>query len=308
MPFKFNQFRCLRNSLARCLGALALLQLVISAEPAGAQPGRARSGVVFNQEFRDGLLGGWSFSADREVGFEDLLDQLIFLEVPNAGRARARLEQSLSVEINEIDRRCRLTALQKGKLLLMGRGDIKRFFDQYYSFLESPSVNKEAEAFVARNDAKMPIGRSIIAIASLTATLRIKLQGNLFREGSLLQRSMIHTLDRVQRERYEALVHERLESGLDISIQNLIRLVEPMTADQRFQMTLFLRSKIEPSRSNGPYGLYYLLIQLSHLPKEEVWPSFSQAQLRILDSYQNRAVAFEQTLRLAGYFPIDKDY
>ena len=42
--------------------------------------------------------------------------------------ARQRLETSLSDEVAEIDRACALSPPQKYKLLLMGRGDIKRIF------------------------------------------------------------------------------------------------------------------------------------------------------------------------------------
>ena len=44
--------------------------------------------------------------------------------------ARFRLETILAARVDKIARQCGLTEVQKKKLLLAGRGDIKRFFDR----------------------------------------------------------------------------------------------------------------------------------------------------------------------------------
>ena len=59
-----------------------------------------------------------------------LIDRMIFQPDQTSDAARQRLERSLSYEVAEIDRTCTLSPAQKDKLLLMGRGDIKRFFDR----------------------------------------------------------------------------------------------------------------------------------------------------------------------------------
>ena len=48
----------------------------------------------------------------------------------NAGVARNKLDSFLSLNVEDLERTCGLTPVQKKKLLLAGRGDIKRFFDR----------------------------------------------------------------------------------------------------------------------------------------------------------------------------------
>lgn len=90
----------------------ALLCVVVIAFGARAQQ-RGQDGLVLNEEF---------------------LDQQVFRQVANRGDRRQRLDRELQIRIDDIDRVCKLTAAQKEKLHLMGRGDIKRFFDDYELF------------------------------------------------------------------------------------------------------------------------------------------------------------------------------
>ena len=47
----------------------------------------------------------------------------------NAGVARNKLDSLLTLSVEDLERSCGLTPVQKKKLMLAGRGDIKRFFD-----------------------------------------------------------------------------------------------------------------------------------------------------------------------------------
>src|SRR5690348_1383421 len=59
-------------------------------------------------------------------------DQWVFgnMGLGSAGSARNRLDSLLTLNVDDLDRTCGLTPVQKKKLLLAGRGDIKRFFDR----------------------------------------------------------------------------------------------------------------------------------------------------------------------------------
>ena len=48
----------------------------------------------------------------------------------NAGVARNKLDSLLTLSVEDLERSCGLTPVQKKKLLLAGHGDIKRFFDR----------------------------------------------------------------------------------------------------------------------------------------------------------------------------------
>ena len=59
-------------------------------------------------------------------------DQWVFgnMGVANAAAARNQLDSLLTLHVEDLERTCGLTPVQKKKLLLAGRGDIKRFFDR----------------------------------------------------------------------------------------------------------------------------------------------------------------------------------
>src|ERR1700722_11807755 len=125
------------------LGALFLCLLSLGIQPANAQPAGARARVQFSILFQDGVMAGWSFQGQANLSFEELVDHLIFPQDKDADEANDRLELFLWKEIKEIDRSCKLTWAQKQKLWLVGRGDIKRFFDEFDLFVESPFVQEE---------------------------------------------------------------------------------------------------------------------------------------------------------------------
>src|SRR5439155_9611662 len=67
----------------------------------------------------------------RQLWTDDQFERWVFQEDGNASRARKRLDSLLAMQIENIDRTCRLTDAQKKKLQLAGRGDVKRCFDCY---------------------------------------------------------------------------------------------------------------------------------------------------------------------------------
>src|SRR5262245_14179965 len=69
--------------------------------------------------------------AVRQAMPDEQFEQWVFQQSQNAFGARQRLDSLLAVHTEQIDRTCQLTDVQKKKLQLAGRGDIKRFFDRY---------------------------------------------------------------------------------------------------------------------------------------------------------------------------------
>src|SRR5271163_1288957 len=61
----------------------------------------------------------------------ETIDQLCaFASNAGAGSARTSLESLLALQIEHIERTCGINEVQRKKLQLAGRGDIKRFFDR----------------------------------------------------------------------------------------------------------------------------------------------------------------------------------
>ena len=68
----------------------------------------------------------------------------------NASEARRRLESQLAMQIAGIDRACSLTNVQKKKLQLAGRGDIKRCFDHVDEFKRKVQLEQHDEQKIQR--------------------------------------------------------------------------------------------------------------------------------------------------------------
>ena len=58
------------------------------------------------------------------------IDQWVFSRLGGPDASRARLDANLELRIDDIDRACSMTEIQKKKLKLAGSGDIKRYYDR----------------------------------------------------------------------------------------------------------------------------------------------------------------------------------
>jgi hypothetical protein len=116
----------------------------------------------------------------------------------SALRARQRLLSQLTMELETIDRACRLTDAQKKKLQLAGRGEVKRFFDGYERAKQkSQLAGHDEQTFQEIQKDIFQIQRDIH---------RVFFQGGQLRPDSLLAKSLRNTLTSEQLTRYEALI------------------------------------------------------------------------------------------------------
>ena len=115
----------LPRSIGRLLIAAALLAIVGAGQSARAQQ------IDDDEEEAPAqpvMRGGFNAFVMNDAQF----DQWVFgnMGVANAGVARNKLDSLLTLHVDDLERTCGLTPVQKKKLLLAGRGDIKRFFDR----------------------------------------------------------------------------------------------------------------------------------------------------------------------------------
>ena len=61
---------------------------------------------------------------------DDQFDQWVFGGPRNSRAGSHKLDSLLTLQVDDVARMCTLSEAQKKKLLLAGRGDIKRFFDK----------------------------------------------------------------------------------------------------------------------------------------------------------------------------------
>jgi len=88
---------------------------------------------------------------------DEQFENWYFNQVGSAKAARQRYDSSLTLHLEAIDRICRLTDEQKKKLELVGRGDIKRVYDNFekakFRFNSTRKRCSKAERDHARNPA-----------------------------------------------------------------------------------------------------------------------------------------------------------
>jgi hypothetical protein len=184
----------------------------------------------------------------------------------------------------------------------MGRGDIKRFFDRYEILKGKIRALKPALLDVQIGN----LGELNQDISSLQLVLQI----GLFRDNSLLYKSLSKTLNEEQVARYRAIISDRLQSSHRATIRQLLNAIErpsPLSDVQRQKITDHLARDIEPCRNLGPYNLSYLLFQMERLPQENLKSLMNDAQWQTLNQLRDQRRQFETVLQKAGYFPTKDD-
>jgi hypothetical protein len=141
--------------------------------------------------------GGRRLRARIPVG---TLDQLVFGSGQNAADGRRRLDALLNQKIIAADQFCRLTEIQKQKLQLAGRGDIKRFTDRMESL--RPAF-EQVHVIVDENDAR-EVSTWAGTLAWDAKTLRSTLGLGLFEDGSLFAKTLRSSVAAEQFAAYDA--------------------------------------------------------------------------------------------------------
>lgn len=198
-------------------------------------------------------------------------DQWVFgnMGVANAAAARVKLESLLTLHVEDLVRTCALSSAQKKKLLLAGRGDMKRFFDRIEDVRKKFSKN--------RNDQNQ-LGQIWQEIQPLR---------NAFTSGffdgadSIFVKAINATLAPAQAVRHEEEVRQRLLyrywARVDLAMELLNNEVG-FTDDQRRQLVKLLHEETTPPRRMGEQDYHVVLYQLSTIPEGKVKPVFEDFQ------------------------------
>jgi hypothetical protein len=228
---------------------------------------------------------------------DENFEQWVFQEDHTAAAARKRLEASVSVHVDHIDRACRLTEAQKKKLQLAGRGDIKRFFDRYEVVRQKfQGVKNDQQAW---NQMWQDIN-----------PLQMSLQSGLFHEDSFLFRCMPHTLTAEQWPSYEALAQERRAFHHRVTIEMCVSQLEqiaPLRAAQRRELLAFLTKEMKPPRKSNFYYSWMLLVRLAQLPEDKLKPFFEKTQWKAVNQLLVAYKGQVQWLRQNGQWDDDDD-
>jgi len=227
---------------------------------------------------------------------EQQFDAWVFRQDRTPEAARWRLDSLLELQIDEYDRACKLTADQKQKLQLAGRGDIKRFFDRYET-AKDRFRNLGADH------------QNVQEILQEANPLSSSLQAGLFGETSILRRSIPNVLAAEQLTHYQSVVQEQMRARHLATINLVVTSLEQagkFPKEQREKFIEVMSRETKLRQKPGQYDFYYLLGQLGKLPEKKYKPLLTDAQIEMLDKYQTQFERLEPLLRQAGYFGDDE--
>ncbi len=225
-------------------------------------------------------------------------DQWVYgnMGLANAGAARGRLDSLLTLNVEDLERTCGLTPVQKKKLLLAGRGDIKRFFDR---------IEEMRERFTKGQNDQNQFAR----LWQEVQPLRNAYHAGFFGEESIYAKTLRATLTPEQVAKHEEVVRDRTLyrywARVDLAMELLNNQVG-FTDDQRRQLVKLLREETKPPRRLGEQDYYVVLYQLSRIPEGKIKPVFEDVQWRFLERQLEQGRGMEWFLRQNGFVPGDE--
>lgn len=226
-----------------------------------------------------------------QVGFTDeQFEQWVFQQHGNAATARTALKESMNLYTDDIDQVCDLSEPQRRKLRLAGNGDIERFFRNF------ETVRTKFQA--VRNDQQ-----KINEIFQDVSPLQTQLVSGLFDRDSLLQKTLVNTLNREQYLKYIQADEERRRFHHESKIILVVTMLDqsaPLTAGQRDQLADLIRRETRPVRKSGQFDYYVMMYQVSRIPDELFRDVLDEIQWRVFKAMLVQMQGMEQWLKQNG--------
>lgn len=277
--------------ITRLLTAAALLAIV----GAGASA-RAQDDEDEEDQPKAAVVNRFNAFVANEAQF----DQWVFgnMGMGNAAAARGKLDSLLVLNVEDVDRTCGLTPVQKKKLILAGRGDIKRFFDR---------VDEVRKKFT--KDKNFNFQNQFQQVWQEIQPLQTTFNAGLFGSDSIYGKAIHATLTPEQAEKHERVVTDRLHyrywARVDLAMELLNNEVG-FTDDQRKQLVKLLHDETKPPRKMGQNDYYVVLYQLSRIPEAKIKPVFEDIQWRFLKRQLDQGRGMEMFLKQQGFLPGDE--
>jgi hypothetical protein len=229
-------------------------------------------------------------------------DQWVFgnMGMANAALARNKLDSLLTLNVEDIERTCGLTPVQKKKLLLAGRGDIKRFFDR---------IDEVRKKYTNTNNKNNNFQNQFQQVWQEIQPLRNTYNSGFFGADSIYAKAIRATLTPEQAEKHEEVLRDRTLyrywARVDLAMELLNNQVG-FTDDQRRQLVQLLHEETKPPRKLGQNDYYVVLYQLSRIPEAKLRPVFEDVQWRLLKRQLDQSRGMEMFLKQNGFVPGDE--
>ncbi len=267
---------------------------VVSSMLAGFVSANFASADVVDAEFVEAEIEVTRFLVNQQT-----LEQWIVGSQTSEGTVRFRFELQLKDEIARWNAACQLTTDQKRKFDLIGRGDIKRFFEEFDALIRQAN-DRSKNGFVDQ--------ATYIELSQTIRPMQVAYRKGLFGETSLLRKTVQNVLDAEQRQRLaKHLLRQRtelFETQLDTVIATINRVVT-FRKDQDVEFRKLIKEQVPPPKAISPYCHGYVLYHLAKLPEEKIKPLFNEEQWQNLSLQLQNAGRYESTLKTYGMLPDD---
>jgi hypothetical protein len=210
----------------------------------------------------------------------------------------ASFDDELETKVDEMSLAARLSEIQKRKLLLAGRGDIKRFRDR-------------VDAIKARYKSGNPDERTAGEISKQLQQMRADYCDGLFAGQSLFAKTSATILTPAQTLRLRDIPTLRYRRGVETAVGMWSIFLE-LRAEQRTRLATLLLNNSRPPRvfavqtKRAFHDL--VLVQLSRIPAKDLKPVFDADQWRTLQNcFQLAPRARQSLVRQGTTFEWDDD-
>ncbi len=206
---------------------------------------------------------------------------------------RDRFQKALESRVEKLDRRYRLTAVQRKKLALAGRVDISRYLEK--------TEELENRLSLVRGDAV-----AYSKVFDEIKMLQIVNGQDLFGDRSLFSKVLGNTLTKEQTARYQAIEQQTAIEHHQAALKWVLATWDQslrLSVEQHRQLEVLLGQATRPPRRFGEEDYFGVLVQLSRLPEDKFKPIFRVDQWATLAPQLAEARRREPMLRREGYVP-----
>ncbi|MDZ4820194.1 MAG: hypothetical protein SGJ20_14595 [Planctomycetota bacterium] len=276
------------NSTIAALVILAVILLVTAPLPA-AQDDIVVEGALATNVNEHQQLMQMRMMNQGEFNAAQHIDSWVFQNVGNATMARMRFNAQLSLQLDEIQRVCNISAAQKEKLQLAARGDMARLFDEVAALHQKFSGTIDQQKINEVHQATQPLQKKVMT--------------GIFGSDSFFAKTVKVTLTPQQAEKMKSIGEERRRFAYSASIDTALAILSNVVAmDEKQHTTLkkLLLEETEPSLRRSQYDFQLIMFRLSKLDEAKVKSLFNEVQWKALKQQLDSHRGYESMLKQQG--------
>jgi len=227
---------------------------------------------------------------------DEQFDQWVFGGPRNSRAGSSKLDSLLTLQVDDVARMCTLSEAQKKKLLLAGRGDIKRFFDK---------VEEKRKKFAKVKNDQTKFNEIYQELVPLQAALN----SGLFGAGSIYSKTIRRVLSEEEDARYQQVIQDKNRFRYRAKIELVVAQLDQTVGfrdEQRRKLVELIMSETQTPTRFGQYDYYLVMYQAGQIAEAKLKPLFEDRQWALLNRQLNQMRGMQQFLQNQGLLPPHK--